>query len=472
MTTTQGAQTQPRSLLLVIIGLTFLALMLASIPNLLDPMVRHDDFPALLADPREFYVKTLYEGRWLNYWWHLRTFETPSWVNFVVYQLFWAIFSGAAAVNASARGKNHWPIVTLALMIGAAPSAYLISLWFNTLIPGLGFVALFAVLAVFLSPGKMRLLLPVFVPITLMAYTSYPLLLLAVCLTTHGVARSWRNLIGTVLTFIFSFALGIVLIYSLNYAEHGVFGIPMAEWRNPTPVHDLASLLANLQKFFEFLTVGVGMLSFNYLPFIVLHAILLSVGLYFVARADPWAALYIVTGMLAGLGLLGLQVVLTGVTVPPRALSFFWLLYSVICVRMALLTFDQNNSAARLARSAPAIIIAAYLMQTARQYSDFRGWQALTKEMAAQVEDGTGPIYVTGSYLALPEAEKATVQKPRGLRLRLTYLTGRTVFSCEETPQECETLATEPFSASPDQRFMVRILPDKTIITLRASPQS
>lgn len=450
--------------LLVTIGLAYLALLIASGPNLLDPIVRHDDFPALLADPSGFYIKTLHEGRWLNYWWHLRGIVTPSWLNFAVYQLFWAIFAGAAAVNACGRTEQRWYTIVLALMIAVAPSAYLISLWFNTLIPGLGFVAVFAVLATVLSPAKMRLLLLVFVPVTLMAYTSYPLLLLAVCLTSRDMRRSWRDLIGLVAMFIFSFALGILLIYSLNYVEHGVFGIPMADWRQPSPARDLASLLTNLAVFGDFLAKSAATLAFHFTPFIAAHGLLLIGGLYFLARADPWVALYIVTGMLAGLGLLGLQIVLTGITVPVRAISFFWVLYCIICVRVALMARNHGGLSARMTRNVVVLIVASYLLQTGMQYMNFRDWQSLTKDMAAQT-DGTGPIYVTGSYETLTGAEMAGIQQPRGLRLRLTYLTGRMVAICEETPLDCATLEAAPFTAD-GQQFEVRNQPDKTIILL------
>lgn len=451
--------------LLITIGLVYLALMIASSPQLLDPIVRHDDFPALLADPSGFYIKTLHEGRWLNYWWHLRGVVTPSWLNFAIYQLFWAIFAGAAAVNACGRSEQRWYTVALALMVAVAPSAYLISLWFNTLIPGLGFVALFAVLANFLSHKNMRLLLLVFVPITLMAYTSYPLLLLAVCLTTHGTRRSWRDLIGLVTTFIFSFALGILLIYCLNYVEHGVFGIPMAEWRHPSPAHDLASLMANLGLFMDFLTNSATTLAFHFSPFIAVHGVLLIGGLIVLTRFSPWIALYILTGLLAGVGLLGLQIVVTGIDVPVRTITFFWVFYCIVCVRVALLARDRGGLSARMARNVLVLIIASYLLQTAMQYKNYREWQAQTKDMAAQTKGGTGPIYVTGSYQSLSGAAKAGIQQPRGLRLRLTYLTGRTVFLCDETPQACAKIDADPFKS--DQQFEIRNQPEQTIIVLR-----
>ncbi len=465
MTTTTTNPPEPHGSrpLLVVIGLAYLALMIASLPNLLDPIVRHDDFPALMADPSRFYIKTLHEGRWLNYWWHLRGIVTPSWLNFAIYQLFWAIFAGAVAVNACGRGAVRWYTVALALLIVVAPSAYLISLWFNTLLPGLGLVALFAVLANVLGRGKTRLLLLVFVPLTLMAYTTYPLLLLVICLTHRDARRSWGDLIGLVALFIFSFALGLLVIYSLNYFEHGIFGIPMAAWRNPSPAHDLASLLANLGQFGDFLGNSAQALAFNFTPFIGVHGVLLVGSLVVLSRADPWIALYALTGLLAGLGLLGLQIVLTGIVMPVRAITFFWVLYCIVFVRAALVIHDRGGLSARMTRNALVLIIASYLLQTGLQYVNFRDWQGQTRDMAAQ-STGAGPIYVIGSYKALSGAGKAGIQNARGLRLRLIYLTGRAVTLCQEKPLDCSGLDVQPLGM--DQQFEVRNLPQHTIIQL------
>lgn len=461
-----GAGTGGHKALRTTIAVTFLALLLASAPQLLDPLVRHDDFPALLADPSGFYIKTLHEGRWLNYWWHLRGVVTPAWLNFVLYQLLWAIFAGAAAVNACGREEQRWYTIALALMIAVAPPALLISLWFNTLIPGLGLVALFAVLATVLSPARTRLLLLLFVPATLMAYTSYPLLLLAVCLTTRGAQRSWRDLIGLLVLFIFSFALGIVLIYGLNYVEHGIFGIPMAEWRNPAPARDMASLMANLGLVLAFLGKSAETIAFHFKPFIAAHGIILIGGLVIMARAAPWVALYILTGLLAGLGLLCLQIVLTGVAVPVRAVGFAWVLYAVLSLRVALVARDRGGLSGRMARNVVVLIVASYLLQTGRQYYEYRTWQAETRALAAQAGNGIGPIYVIGSFRTLAGAGAAGIQQPRGLRLRLTYLTGRVAFACEETPEACAGLVPELLADTGRPGPEIRNLADRTLVLL------
>lgn len=170
-----------------------------SLPNILDPMIRYDDYPALFAEGDLFWEKTLNEGRWVNYLWHLRGIVTPAWLNFGAYQALWALFAAATATVVMRHSGFTFLKATLALLILVSPSALLISLWFNTLLPGLALVALFSLLACKLSSRNINLLLPIFVVLTFMAYTTYPLLLLVICLYRHD-NRSLPKLIA-LLTF-------------------------------------------------------------------------------------------------------------------------------------------------------------------------------------------------------------------------------------------------------------------------------
>ncbi len=464
---TTSAPDMPKlSRLLIVIGLTFVVLMLASGPQMLDPMLRRDDFPALFGEANIYYTKTLHEGRWLNYLWHLRGFVSPTWLNFAGYQFFWAAFAGAAALNACGRKEQLSYVVVLALLIAIAPQALLISLWFNTLVPGMFFVALFAVLSIYHDPKKMRLLLLVFVPITLMGYTTYPMLLLAVCLTTRGISRSWRDLAVIFGLFVVSFAVGMLLIYTLNYIYHGVFGIPMAPWRHPTPAHDLASTLANLSVVAEFFKETALTIAFNVVPLIYIHALILVVGLIILARKNPWLALYIFTGMAAGIGLLCLQAVLSGITVPPRATAFAWMLYSVVCVRVALLGRDRGGRAFSASWALLVFLAIIYVMFGAKHYFLLSEWQSETRKMAVQAGIGPTAIYVTGSYKSLPSAKAAGIQGPLGLSGRLLYLTGRTVIICSKTPDACKGLSPEVLAGASGATPEIRQMQDKTVILL------
>lgn len=457
---------------LAAVGITCLGLMLASFANLADPLVRHDDFPALLVDPAGFYMKTLHEGRWLNYWWHLRGVETPGWLNFALYQFFCAVFAGASAVNACGRDARPFYIVTLAMLIAIAPQAMIVSLWFNTLIPGMGLVALYAVLACVLKPALTRALLVVFVPLTLMAYTTYPFMLLGICLTQAGTRRGFGDLARLSVLFIASFALAMVAIYALNYAEHGIFGMKMADWRSPNPATDLASALENLERVWAFMHDSVLVVGFYFKPIAYANVAALVLSLAYLARVRFWEAAYILTGIIAGLSVISLHVVLSGVSVPVRATWFVWIFYVIALIRMAQLAQDRDRKIARITRNFALIILLSYMVQTGKQYLTYASWQRLTASIAAEVGPGDDPVYITGSFRALPEAKAAMIQQPRGLRLRLVYLTGREVIGCGETPAACAALPAEAWATAQGTAIDIRRLPGGgTLVRLPPAPE-
>ena len=452
--------------LCIVIGLTYLAIMLISGHQALDPMIRHDDFPALLADPSGFYRKTLTEGRWLNYWWHLRGLVTPSWFNYALYQFFWAAFAGASAVNACGRNNPLKYVIALSIMIAIASPASLISLWYNTLIPGLGLVALFAVLANYLSHKSTQYMLLFFVPATLMAYTTYPFLLLGICLTASTRQRSLRDLAILVILFVISFALGIMLIYGLNYFEHGVFGMVMDEWRNPTPAKNLSDAIVNLELIKTFAIEAVMMISYSATIVAWTHGIIFAIVLLVTAKLRPWLTIYIITGLSIGLGLLCLQMLLNGVSVPPRAVTFTWVLYSILCASVALKGFERGGLYARLPWNLMLLLNLVYSIWAFENYQKYTVWQSETKQIAINAGRQSGVIFVFGKYTMIPGAKTAGIQKPRGLRLRLKYLTGRDVFICDETPKACEGITVDNRTESAAQSTSVQQLSDSTVIQL------
>ena len=98
--------------------LTVLAVLVISAPNLIDPMIRFDDFPALFGDAESYWHKTKDEGRWLNYLWHLRGITTPAWLNFALYQVLWALFAAFLAIAALPDTSNRvWFTTVLALLV-------------------------------------------------------------------------------------------------------------------------------------------------------------------------------------------------------------------------------------------------------------------------------------------------------------------------------------------------------------------
>ena len=454
------------SVLTATIALTFFGLLLSSGFQVLDPMVRHDDFAALLADPTGYYSKTLYEGRWINYLWHLREVATPSWLNYLAYQFFWSVFAACLANLALGDKGALWHRVAMALLVALVPSALLISLWFNTLVPGMGMVALYAWLSTQVNERTARGLLVVFVPLTLMAYTTYPLFLLVLCLARADTLRSFRDLVGVMILFIASFALGMVVIFTLNYVVHGVFGVPMAPWRNSTPAHDLASVIENAKQIGMFLYQSGRVLGFGFFPLTMVHLVLLAVGIVVVGRRDPWRVVYLLSGVAAGLGLVFLQTVKSGISLPVRVIGFAWAFHAVLFVLMVLQLSENGGIRERLSRNLLIFLVMAYSAGTFQQSLIYAAWQKETRAMAAKIGAGSGPVFITGTYKSLLNADRAGIQNPRGLRLRMTYLTGRMVITCEEQPAECEVLPPDMLEDLPPGEVQVHHLADKVVVRL------
>lgn len=418
--------------LVVVLG----AALLMSALNLMDPMIRHDDYPAFFGDAAAFWNKTLHEGRWLNYIWHLREVVTPAWLNFVVYQGLWAVFVASLAVVASGPKGATWFTIVLALMMMVSPSAMLISLWFNTLIPGLAVVALFAFLACRVTSATLRGLLPLFVIASFMAYTTYPLLLLAVCIAKTQ-DRSLRDLAGLMALFCISFVLAVLTVYAINWQVHGVFGVPVAEWREPTAASGLAGMMENLPKLLETFQIIFHRNGFGFAPLIGFIPVLLIAAFFVLRRKAPMEALYLLAGLSVGIALVVVQVLKLGVLVPPRAFIFAWVFAALTIVRAVQLLSVTDGLYGRLGRNAALLVIGVYFIMIFLFYGEFRTWRADTKALAQEMSVMDGDVFVYGDPSQITSGKDAGIQSREALPFRLKLLTGRDVISCDTTPDLC-----------------------------------
>ena len=416
----------------------FLALLLPAVSMLADPMIRHDDYPALLAQPEFFYSKTLQEGRWLNYLWHLRGVITPAWFNFLIYNLFWAIYLGVLAHLSMGASAPIWRKLYVAIIAGLAMPQILISLWFNTLIPGLGCVAIYALLTVWLNSRQSRALLLLFVPLTLTAYTTYPFLLLALHLLRHDVDRSWRDLFALLGLFLVSLALGLLMINTLNYFEHGIFGLQMASWRNPHPAQDLASFIENLAVVRTFLDGLVVQASYGFLWAVFVQAALVLTAIYVVARKHLLQTAYPIVGLILCLSMILAQGVKEGIDLPIRSGGFVWIYYAVFLGWLA--HHLQALGQGRMAHNLLFIVAAAYVAVAFFERQTTNAWPKYSRQLAEDIGTGPEPLLITGTYRSLPAAKASQLQSHLAVKSRLELLTQRQVRLCEFDPEACSSL--------------------------------
>lgn len=196
------------------------------------------------------------------------------------------------------------------------------------------------------------------------------------------------------------------------------------------------------------------------------HGIIFAVVLFISARLRPWFTIYIITGLSIGVGLLCLQMLLNGVSVPPRAVTFAWVLYSILCVSVALKGFERGGLYAKLPWNLMLILNLVYSIWAFENYQKYTTWQSETKQLAIKAGSQNGMIFVFGKYTMIPGADTAGIQESRGLKLRLKYLTGRDVIICDKTPEACEEITIDNRTESAAQSISVQQLSDNTIIQL------
>lgn len=418
-------------------------LVAAGFTQLVDPFIHYDDYPALVLDPEGYYSKTLNEGRWFNYWWHLRGFMTPAWLNFQFYLVGWSIFVAAAALNVFRSSDLRFPLLLAALIV-LSPQTTLISGWFNTLIPGIWLLAAYSVTALFVTPAVGQRLLFLVIPISIQAYTTYPFLLLAICLMREDQNRSLRQLLGLLSIFGVAFALGILIMYSMNYFVHDVFGLALAEWREPRPAAGLADLFGNFGKVTASLEWIYTMTGFGRPALSLIICAAFAGSLLIVWRKSPVEVLYIIVGMLSGLSLLVLHALQEGIIFPFRSTYFLWFLLSIALMRAVFLVEAQTGrkSSAPIALAMVFALTVGSLVRVHNQ--SLSAWQNDTRILASHIYDASSPVYVYGSYLMVNGYGESRAQMPRDLQYRLSFLTGAWVEMCSETPESCSRV-TPPF---------------------------
>lgn len=440
-TTLDDANTRWR---LAIVFLSTYAVLLAAsgTTQIVDPFIHYDDYPALIPDPAGYYTKTLTEGRWINYWWHLRGIATPAWFNFQLYLIGFGVFVSAAALNIFRTADIRYPAL-LAAFCAVSPQTTLIAGWFNTLVPGVWLLAAYALAALFVSPRTGLALLFLFVPATLQAYTSYPFLLLAICLLRQDQTRSIREFMVILAAFVASFGLAILIIYALNYQVHGVFGIQLADWRNPNPVGDLGGLKANLPRLAESLHWIYVMSGFGKPVFSLTLATAVLASVALLARTSPIEVLHLLTGLFLGLALLGLHALKEGIDLPFRSTYFLWFIAATAIVKAVHLvqTGTRRTSSAPIAAVLLLTLVAGSFTRIHGQ--QFGAWQVQTRDLAARIT-ATDTIYIYGSYLDSGTGGDSWAQMPRDLQYRLAHLTGARAEMCTEEPEACAGV-TPPF---------------------------
>lgn len=419
-------------------ALSIAALFLVNLPQIIDPFVRHDDFPALLGLREMAYEKALEEGRWLNYWWQFRPVLWPANVHLALYLVAWGLLAATVPLAVLDRSVGNWYKGYLALFVALAIPAFLISHWFNTLLPGMWIVTLHAISVIALPHALAVALLVVTVPLTFMAYPTLPFILLALVLLSRKAPERISAATVTLGVFFAGLALALLLVYSLNFLFFDVFGIPIAKWRGPTQASSAADMAMNLAKFkFAILDslTRLGRGSLLYGAALPILFVISWVALLFQQRR---VALLIFVAAMVGIAPLVQQSLASGVRIPLRATAWLWILAGTTLTWLAFSAQRDRRILASVTRILMVSVLLLHVMFiTEISFGRIPIWQKTTRALATAIPAGTETIYILGHYEGLDGAQSIGIQYGRALQLRLTYLTGAEAVICHETPEKC-----------------------------------
>ena len=312
-----------------VIGVVLLLAVLATgaVGQALWPLLRADDWPYLLPVHTpgliDNYDKNLREGRWLNYVWWLAVGQhtTPTWASVAHVAAYVIFVAGLWRLLWRDDRRTSLPVqVLLGLALFGSVTWVQLLYWPATQISS-AIVAAAGVWTLPLAARSRPRLAGWLLAVTVLSVLSYPpvsaVLFLAAVL--HLGRLPWRRLLLLSLGYLASFAVGVGVIYVVNWFAFGHFGLEIAAWRHPNPLHDLASLRTNARRAAR---AAVDLLRLS--P-VATAAGLLAVG---AGALSPvvrplMARLCLGLAVVAGLG--SAQILLTGVVTMPRGELWIWL---------------------------------------------------------------------------------------------------------------------------------------------------
>lgn len=289
--------------------------------------ISHDDWDYMLSHRHTQpgfitpFISTSFDGRWMNYLWSLlaKHMDYRS-----VYTSFIAIYSLFCWVAAYFLCKNSLHRLVIALLIFFCPAYASLSSWPATLTISclLSFFTL-----IILNNINVKISYKLFFVINILLIMSYPPLSLAMIVYSCAILAHKPNFnpVKFVSISFISYALSILLIFSLNYIFHHHFGIHIAGWRHPHHIHSLHDVMTNF-----FIAMKSCLSSFEYhWPIMAFSLFVLFVS---VSRKEKMGIAILCAFVYCLLMDFNL-VFTTGVDIPPRANIWQW---AFLCSALAL----------------------------------------------------------------------------------------------------------------------------------------
>lgn len=341
------------------------------------PVLEHDDWDILLPDDRAYVLdhaqRVLNEGRWLNYWWwQLGSRHLSPLAVTLGFAIGWLIVT-ATLTRVLTR---TWWAVPIAVALYASPMAAQISYWPATMVAPMTVLAVASV-ALALTRHRWRTHLAVLTAallVLMLAYPPFALLVVPLLVALHADA-TWPRLAGLAVCVAGSYVAGILVVFALNAARFGVFGLDIQPWRHPTSLTGPSSLLDHLGVVAD---NSRDLVRVTALPLIaVVVCVVLALLLGERRRLAVLGLAFVLT-----FGLSSGSTVLNGVDIPFRSASWVWP-FGVIAIAWTLHARARPvRVIAGVAVLAVACWSAAYSAELARGHQRF---QRVMDTIAARV---------------------------------------------------------------------------------------
>ncbi|MEN5297750.1 hypothetical protein ABE530_05265 [Brucella sp. TWI559] len=284
--------------------------------QLTNPFISHDDFDWLISPSfgqgfETPWSKASTEGRWLNYPWSLLTMGLS--IKGAVY-----LFVSLSIASSLAISQIYAKRVALlaALVFYVSPASASLSTWPVTQSSSIIILILFS-LAIYYIKSALTRNLVVFASVVscLLTYPAYAPLIFVIYLSFKKLSSI--DFIKTISLYIFSYAAGIVIIFSLNYVFHKNFGITVSGWRHPTPLFPNGDFLFNLHRYAQF---WVDLLPLW--PLAIVSA--LSYALCLLSKTKPRECINILFGSVLIVGMEASSSIIAGLDLPSRTSLWVW----------------------------------------------------------------------------------------------------------------------------------------------------
>lgn len=192
--------------------------------------------------------KTLWEGRWINFLWSKIAVHLTLKEIYLFFLIGYTIFCWVASSFISFK---YYERLIISGLFFLCPEYADLSLWPATLSPSIWFAS-FTLLICKLKSNNI-LLYTLFI----LDFISYPpvapLCLLFVCLSSHN----YKQLITYTILYFAAYVTGVLIIYTLNYFNHNIFGLQLADWRHEHKIKNIHDIIFNFKK-------AVNQLSYIY----------------------------------------------------------------------------------------------------------------------------------------------------------------------------------------------------------------